>query len=215
VQGYTTESVDKRFYYGWNFADNEGTNPSYLGPISDPENAVDVPNSSFTLETLYEVPSGSSGEEHNWDHPDSFDWDALINTVKKLKSGEPAQVPKHDFSKYKRIDNYKTIYPQSIIIVDGLFTLYNEKLIEMATYKIFVLCDEDISLSRRLKRDTEERGYSHEVVIERYFRHVKPSFRDYINPTKRRADIIIQNMGFCIEKNKGVEILIKCLTYTH
>jgi uridine kinase len=162
-----------------------------------------------------EVPSGSSGEEHNWDHPDSFDWDALINTVKKLKSGEPAQVPKHDFSKYKRIDNYKTIYPQSIIIVDGLFTLYNEKLIEMATYKIFVLCDEDISLSRRLKRDTEERGYSHEVVIERYFRHVKPSFRDYINPTKRRADIIIQNMGFCIEKNKGVEILIKCLTYTH
>jgi hypothetical protein len=60
VQGYTTESVDKRFYYGWNFADNEGTNPSYLGPIPNPENPVDVPDSSFTLETLYEVPSGSS-----------------------------------------------------------------------------------------------------------------------------------------------------------
>jgi hypothetical protein len=60
IEGYTTQSVDKRYYYGWDFADNEGTNPSYLGPISDPENAVSVTNSSFTLETLVEVPSGSS-----------------------------------------------------------------------------------------------------------------------------------------------------------
>eukprot|EP01105_Mastigella_eilhardi_P008852 TRINITY_DN2120_c5_g1_i1.p1 TRINITY_DN2120_c5_g1~~TRINITY_DN2120_c5_g1_i1.p1 ORF type:complete len:503 (+),score=156.16 TRINITY_DN2120_c5_g1_i1:60-1511(+) len=126
----------------------------------------------------------------DFDRPDAIDYDALVQTLLDLKDGKTALVPKWDFETCQRTGT-KKVYGADVILVEGALVFNNKKLLELFDIKLFVDTDDDIRLSRRLRRDVKERGRSVESVLQRYERFVKPAFLKYILPTKKIADIIV------------------------
>uniref|UniRef100_A0A6B2L3U9 Uridine-cytidine kinase n=1 Tax=Arcella intermedia TaxID=1963864 RepID=A0A6B2L3U9_9EUKA len=128
---------------------------------------------------------------YNFDHPAAFDWDLLIETMHKLKAGKNVSIPIYDFKTHSRSKHNKYVYGADVIIVEGIFVLYDERLRDLLDIKLFVDTAQDICLARRLKRDIAERGRNVNSVLNQYERFVKPAFEDFISPTKQFADIII------------------------
>ena len=131
----------------------------------------------------------------NYDHPDSIEFDLLIENIKKLKNGEEIYQPIYSFVTSLRFEETKIIKPQDIIIVEGILCLYPEELRKLMDIKIFVDCESDIRLSRIIMRDIIERGKSITDTIKRYEETVRPSHLQFIEPSKRYADIIIPEGG--------------------
>ncbi|KAL1922355.1 uncharacterized protein VTP21DRAFT_9894 [Calcarisporiella thermophila] len=129
--------------------------------------------------------------EHDFDHPSSFDYDILYETLVKLKQGKSVDVPIYDFSTHSRLDKTKTLYGANVVIFEGIFALYDQRIIDLMDLKIFVDTDADVRLARRLKRDISERGRDLHGVLRQYEKYVKPAFDEYIYPTMKYADIII------------------------
>lgn len=129
----------------------------------------------------------------NYDHPDSLDNDLLYNHIIKLLNNESIKKPIYDFINYNPKKVTETIYPKSIIIIEGILILHDKKIRDLANLKLYVESDDDIRLIRRLKRDINERKRSIDSVINQYLETVKPMYHKYIKPTKRYADIIIPN----------------------
>lgn len=127
----------------------------------------------------------------NFDHPNSFDHDLIKKHLVTLKSGKSVDVPVYNYITYTRDEEVTTITPPDILIVEGLFTLYNDDIIDLCDLKVYVDADDDIRLLRRLKRDVEKRGRTIESVSKQYIETVKPMHDKYIIPTKKNADIII------------------------
>lgn len=127
----------------------------------------------------------------NMDHPDSFDWELLFDHIESLASGMPIDMPGYDFTTHTRKSTTTTILPTKVMIIEGLFPLYDEKLAKKMALRIFVDTAADICLMRRLKRDIAERGRSLDSVLTQYHKFVRPMYRKFIEPTKRRAHIII------------------------
>eukprot|EP00074_Homo_sapiens_P111128 XP_024307689.1 uridine-cytidine kinase-like 1 isoform X7 [Homo sapiens] len=127
----------------------------------------------------------------NFDHPDAFDFDLIISTLKKLKQGKSVKVPIYDFTTHSRKKDWKTLYGANVIIFEGIMAFADKTLLELLDMKIFVDTDSDIRLVRRLRRDISERGRDIEGVIKQYNKFVKPSFDQYIQPTMRLADIVV------------------------
>jgi len=173
------------------------------------EEALNVELDGF----YHNPPEGVSGEDHNWDHPDAFDWKLLADVLTRLKRGESVWLPEHDFENYCQIEKAKFVNcAGKVILVNGLYTLHNPIIRNLADYKVFVECDSDIALMRRAIRDERERGYSFEITTMRYTKHVKPAFHEHIEPTRKYADIYIPNQSNVgVEKNIGVDILIEFL----
>ena len=129
----------------------------------------------------------------NYDHPSSLENELLISQLKDLISGKPIKKPIYDFVIQTRSDKYEIVEPKKVIILDGILILEDERIRELADIKIFVECDEDLRLIRRIKRDMVERGRSFDHIIEQYLTSVKPMYHHFVSKTKRYADIIIPN----------------------
>ncbi|MFB3210035.1 uridine kinase [Staphylococcus pseudintermedius] len=131
----------------------------------------------------------------NYDHPFAFDNDLLIQNLKSLQSGQSVEVPTYDYTNHTRSDKTIAFQPKDVIIVEGIFALENEELRNMMDVKIYVDTDADLRILRRLVRDTKERGRTMESVIDQYLTVVRQMHNQFIEPTKKFADIIIPEGG--------------------
>lgn len=159
------------------------------------------------LDSYYTDASTLTAEEKknlNVDHPDAFDWDLLISQVKDLKNGKAIELPTYSYAQFARLPETIHIEPKPVIIVEGIMILLNKELRDMMDLKIFVDTDADERFIRTLQRDLTERGRTVELVIDRYLRMKKPMHEQFIEPTKKYADIIIPQGG---ENKTGIHIL--------
>ena len=131
----------------------------------------------------------------NYDHPDAFDWPLLLDHVQALADGLPVQVPVYDFATYLRLPERVTVTPARIVVVEGILVLYEPELRERFDLKVFVDTDADVRFIRRLERDVTQRERSTESVIEQYLATVRPSHQQFIEPSKRYADVIVPHGG--------------------
>lgn len=132
----------------------------------------------------------------NYDHPDAFDTDMMIGDILKLKNGEPIDRPVYSFVNHNRTDKTVRVEPAQVIIIDGILILENKELRDLMDVKVYVDTDADVRLGRRLLRDVQERGRSIESVLTQYFCTVKPMHDEFVEPSKRYADLIIPEGGF-------------------
>lgn len=128
---------------------------------------------------------------YNFDHPDAFDLDKMVSTIQELKTGKVVDVPIYDFTTHSRLSETDRLYGVDVVIVEGILVLYDERVRNLLDLKIYVDTDSDHRLARRIDRDVRERGRTVHGVLAQYMATVKPSFEQYILPTKRYADLII------------------------
>ena len=131
----------------------------------------------------------------NYDHPHSFDTDMMIEHIRLLKQGQSVQRPVYSFNEHNRLSQTVLVHPAKVLILDGILILENKELRELMDVKVFVDTDDDVRLARRLVRDVQERGRDMNSVLKQYFATVKPMHRDFVEPSKRYADIIIPEGG--------------------
>ena len=131
----------------------------------------------------------------NFDHPDSIEFELMIEHVKKLKNGDSIAEPIYSFITCTRADKTKHVEPKEVLIIEGILCLTNKALRDLMDIKVFVDCDSDLRLSRVIRRDMQERGRNVEQVLKRYEKTVRPSHIQFIEPTKRFADIIVPQGG--------------------
>lgn len=127
----------------------------------------------------------------NYDHPLAFETDFMIEQLKELLEGRPVDIPIYDYTRHTRSDKTFRQEPQDVIIVEGILVLEDERLRYLMDIKLFVDTDDDIRIIRRIKRDMVERGRSLDSIIEQYTTVVKPMYHQFIEPSKRYADIIV------------------------
>lgn len=132
----------------------------------------------------------------NFDHPDALENELLISHLQQLKGGQAVDVPVYDFTTHTRTSQTRRIGPNVIIIVEGILIFADEALRRLMDVKIFVDTDPDIRFIRRLERDVAERGRTVESVIRQYLATVRPMHQEFVEPSKRYADIIIPEGGF-------------------
>ncbi len=132
----------------------------------------------------------------NYDHPQSFDTDMLVEHIKALKNNVPIEHPVYSFVDHNRTSETVPVKPSKVIIVDGILIFEHRELRELMDIKVFVDTDADIRLARRILRDVRERGRSMESVITQYTTTVKPMHEEFVEPSKRYADVIIPEGGF-------------------
>lgn len=140
----------------------------------------------------------------NYDHPDSFDTERMIEDVQKLKNNQEVDIPVYDFSIHNRVDATVHIIPKNVIIIEGILVLENKALRDLMDIKVFVDTDADERLMRRIRRDMEERARSIDSILTQYRDTVKPMHEQFIEPSKKYADIIIPRGG---ENHTGIAIL--------
>ena len=131
----------------------------------------------------------------NFDHPDSLDTDLLIEHIKQLKEWNSIDLPVYDFKTHTRTPRSLTVQPQSVIIVEGILIFVEQALRDEFDVKIFVDTDPDIRFIRRLQRDIAERGRTTDSVIQQYLNTVRPMHLEFVDPSKRHADVIIPEGG--------------------
>lgn len=134
-------------------------------------------------------------EQVNFDHPHSLDTDLLMHHVKQLKVHKPIELPIYDFKTHTRTNETITIKSANVIIVEGILVFVERSLRELFDVKIFVDTDPDIRFIRRLQRDIAERGRTTESVIRQYLTTVRPMHMEFVDPSKRYADVIIPEGG--------------------
>lgn len=169
-----------------------------------PHHVVVVP-----LDSYYNDTSHMTEEERhaiNFDHPDAFDWKLLIKQVNELRNGQAVEQPTYSYIKCNRLKETLHVEPKPVIIIEGIMALLNKKLRDMMDLKIFVDTDSDERLIRNIQRDVLERGRTVDMVISRYLEVLKPMHEQFIEPTKKYADLIIPQGG---ENHKGINILCK------
>lgn len=127
----------------------------------------------------------------NYDHPFAFDTDLMIEHLKQLIDGNAVDIPIYDYTQHTRSDRTYRQDPQNVFIVEGILVLEDSRLRDLMDIKLFVDTDDDIRIIRRIKRDMEERGRSLDSIIDQYQSVVKPMYHQFIEPSKRYADIVI------------------------
>ncbi len=141
----------------------------------------------------------------NYDHPDAFDWQLLNDHLAALSAGATVPVPVYDFTIHDRSDDVRMVKPASIVVVEGILVLWEAQLRERFDLKVYVDADADLRLIRRLRRDVAERGRTIENIIEQYLDTVRPSHEQFIEPSKRHADVIFPEGGM---NEAAVEMLL-------
>ena len=161
------------------------------------------------LDSYYNDTSHMTDEERkhiNFDHPDAFDWKLLVKQIQQLRNGEAIEQPTYSYILSNRLPETVHVEPKPVIIIEGIMTLINKKLRDIMDLKIFVDTDSDERLIRNIQRDVVERGRTVDMVINRYLDILKPMHEQFIEPTKKYADLIIPQGG---ENLKGIGILCK------
>ena len=141
---------------------------------------------------------------YNFDHPDAFDMDLMMQNLASLKEGKSCMMPQYDFVHHTRKEEFVKVEPSSIIVIDGLMVFYDERVRKLLDLKLYVDTPADIRFIRRLKRDVAERGRTVESVIEQYTNVVRPGHYNFIEPSKGYADLIIPEGGY---NDNAMEVL--------
>lgn len=161
------------------------------------------------LDSYYNDTTGMTDEERkaiNFDHPDAFDWKLLTRQVNELREGRAIEQPTYSYILSNRLPETIHVEPKPVIIIEGIMALINKKLRDLMDLKIFVDCDPDERLIRNIQRDTIDRGRTVSMVVDRYLKVLKPMHEQFIEPTKRYANIIIPQGG---DNLKGIDIVCK------
>ncbi len=145
----------------------------------------------------------------NYDHPDSFESDKMAEDVRQLLKGHAIHMPIYDYVNHNRSEETILVEPKNVIIMEGILILENKELRDLMDIKIFVDTDADERLMRRIKRDTVERGRSIESILCQYSDTVKPMHEEFVEPSKKYADVIIPRGG---ENEAGIDMLITYMT---
>lgn len=138
----------------------------------------------------------------NFDHPDSIDSDMLVNHLIRLKQGLSVEMPLYDFVTHTRSDRIEIIEPKPVVIVEGILIFAEPRVLDLLDVRVFVDTPDDIRLMRRLKRDINERGRTFERTLDQYARTIRPMHFEFVEPSKRHADIIIpegSNTGITVD----------------
>lgn len=149
-------------------------------------------------DAYYRDLSGLTYEERsqtNFDHPDSLETELLVQHVQQLKNWQSVELPVYDFTNHRRTERTIHVEPRPVVLVEGILIFYEEVLRKLFDVKIFVDTDADIRFIRRLKRDIVERGRTTESVINQYLNTVRPMHMEFVEPSKRYADVIIPEGG--------------------
>ena len=163
--------------------------------------AAALPAPSVTMiehDAYYRDRSELSIEERsqvNYDHPDALETELLIEHIDRLRAGETVDVPIYDFKQHKRAAESRRIAPTPIVIVEGILVFVDATLRDRLDMKLFVDTDADIRIFRRVRRDMEHRGRTFESVREQYYKTVRPMHLEFVEPSKRTADLIIPEGG--------------------
>ncbi|QLL69744.1 uridine kinase [Lactobacillus sp. 3B(2020)] len=140
----------------------------------------------------------------NYDHPLAFDTDLLIQQLDALRHNQSIEMPVYDYKEYTRSARTVHVEPQDVIILEGILILDDERLWDLMDIKVYVDADDDIRILRRIQRDMKERGRTLDSIISQYLKTVKPMYHQFIEPTKRYADIIVPEGG---QNHVAIDIL--------
>lgn len=132
----------------------------------------------------------------NYDHPDAFDTDLLCEQLKQLKEWHAIEMPVYDYSQHNRSDQVIVVHPAPVLILEGILIFAEEELCRLMDIKVFVDTDADVRILRRILRDVKARGRSLDSVVTQYLTTVKPMHEQFVEPSKRRADVIIPDGGY-------------------
>jgi uridine kinase len=141
----------------------------------------------------------------NFDHPDSIDSDMLVNHIMRLKQGLSVEMPLYDFVTHTRSDRIEVIEPRPVVIVEGILIFAEPRVLDLLDVRVFVDTPDDVRLMRRLRRDIHERGRTFERTLEQYERTIRPMHFEFVEPSKRHADIIIPEGS-----NTGITVKFLC-----
>ncbi|MDR2883043.1 MAG: uridine kinase [Alistipes sp.] len=150
-------------------------------------------------DSYYKAHDGMTFEERarlNYDHPGAFDTAMMVEHLRALRLGVPVAQPVYSFTEHNRREETVLVKPSRVVIVDGILIFENEALRDQMDIKVFVDTDSDVRLARRVMRDVIDRGRTMESVIEQYLNTVKPMHEEFVEPSKRWADVIIPEGGF-------------------
>lgn len=164
------------------------------------ENVVLVEQDSYYRD-LADMPLDER-HQANFDHPDSLDSNLMVNHILRLKQGLAAEMPLYDFKTHTRTKNIEMIEPRPVVIVEGILIFSEPRVLDLLDVRVFVDTPDDIRLIRRLKRDHAERGRTYEHTMEQYMRTIRPMHWEFVEPSKRHADVIIPEgaqMGVSVE----------------
>lgn len=159
-------------------------------------------------DAYYRDQSGKTPEVRarvNYDHPDSLETELMIEHLRQLRAGCPIEMPVYDFATHTRKTETRRVEPHPVILVEGILIFADPALREMFDVKVFVDTDADIRLIRRLQRDLEERGRTFESVITQYRETVRPMHLEFVEPSKRYADVILPEGGF---NTVGLDLIV-------
>ena len=146
----------------------------------------------------------------NYDHPASFDTDQMIQDLEDLRQGKSIQRPVYDYTIHDRTDETVTVQPTKVILVEGILIFENKALRDLLDIKIFVDTDADVRILRRILRDVKDRGRSLDSVVEQYLTTVKPMHEQFVEPSKRYADVIVPEGG---ENLVAIMMIIQRIAY--
>lgn len=131
----------------------------------------------------------------NWDHPDAFDTEMMIEHLRELKAGHAIECPNYDYTNYARCTETTHLEPTKVILVEGILIFENKQLCNLMDIKIFVDTDADVRLIRRIRRDVAKRGRSLDSVLTQYLSTVKPMHEQFVEPSKKNADLVVLEGG--------------------
>ncbi|MBR4265313.1 MAG: uridine kinase [Bacteroidales bacterium] len=173
-----------------------------------PDNVAVIPLDSYYNQTDELTPE--QRRQINFDHPDAFDWDLLFEHIKQLREGKAVEQPTYSYVISNRLKETIHVEPKPVMIIEGIMTLIKKNLRDLMDLKIFVDTDSDERLIRIIKRDVLERGRTAEMVMDRYVKILKPMHLEFIEPTKRYADVIIPQGG---DNVTGISIIKKYIQH--
>jgi uridine kinase len=130
-------------------------------------------------------------EEINYDHPSAFEWELVREHLGGLLSGQSIEMPQYDFTIHNRTDETVTVEPSEVVVVEGIFALHDEDVVDMQDLRLYVETDADVRILRRIRRDVIERDRDLEGVMDQYLSTVKPMHEQFVEPTRKHADVII------------------------
>lgn len=142
----------------------------------------------------------------NYDHPDSFDTALLVEHLQELRAGRPVEVPVYDYTIHNRSEKTVTVYPAPVVIVEGILIFSSQDLCDLMDMKVYVDTDADVRILRRIMRDVKQRGRTLDSVVEQYLTTVKPMHEQFVEPSKRKADLIVPEGG---RNQVALQLLIK------
>lgn len=190
-------------------ASGKSTVCEYIATHLAGEDVGVIPSDAFYRPLSSEEKERAYKQDFNFDAPDAIDFESLKSAVRKAKEYENQALPVYDFATHSRTKETVFFPKRQVIIVEGILIFSDPELLAMMDLKVFVECDADVRLARRVTRDISERGRQLVGVIDQYFRFVKPSFDTFVEPSKRYADVIIPNASSTGVNLIAIDVLCK------